>query len=424
MINNINWVAMVTIAFVVVTVFGPMTSTAAVEEFSIPLPAPVQLNIPTYDGSGQAVHPDITYFARGSAWNGYNYWMVMTPYPKGNSAFENPSIIASNNGVSSWIVPSRLTNPIDPKPSAGSNSDGELVYNEELNRMEVYNVESGAGTSYLKRRTSVNGKVWSSEQSVFNVPDYQIMSPAIIKSGSAYDMWYSDGPSCSSSTSVKYRSSPDGMKWSKAQTVKIQPDINVWHVDVQYIPSKNEYWMIYAAYPKGSTCGNTDLYFAKSKDKITWLASGNKIISRASWYNAQVYRSTLLFDEAAGILRIWISARDSGGNWRLGHTSTKVNFVPITPTPSPTPTLTPTPSPTPTHTPTPSPTPTHTPTPSPTPTPTPTPSPTPTHTPTPSPTPTPTPTPSPTPTPTPTPSPTPTHTPTPSPTPTHTPTPS
>jgi hypothetical protein len=347
MINNMNKFVLVTMAFVVVTAFGPMTSIAAVEDFSIPLPAPVQLNIPTYDGSGQAVHPDIAYFASASGWNGYKYWMVMTPYPKGNSAFENPSIIASNNGVSSWIVPSGLTNPIDPKPSAGSNSDVELVYNEELNRLEVYYVESGAGTSYLRRKTSINGKVWSSEQSVFNLPDYQIMSPAIIKSGSVYDMWYSDGASCSSGISVKYRSSTDGMKWSTAQAVNIHPSVNVWHVDVKYIPSKNEYWMIYAAYPKGSTCGNTDLYFAKSKDKINWLASGNKIISRASWYNAQVYRSTFLFDEAAGALRIWLSARDSVGNWHLGYTSTKVNSGPITPTPSPTLSPTPTPSPSP-----------------------------------------------------------------------------
>jgi hypothetical protein len=171
------------------------------------------------------------------------------------------------------------------------------------------------------------------------------MSPAIIKSGSAYNMWYSDGASCSSGISVKYRSSTDGMKWSSAQAVYIHPGVNVWHFDVKYIPSKNEYWMIYAAYPKGSTCGNTDLYFAKSKDKINWLASGNKIISRASWYNAQVYRSTFLFDEAAGALQIWLSARDSGGNWHLGYTSTKVNSVSTTPTPGPTLSPTPTPSP-------------------------------------------------------------------------------
>ena len=49
------------------------------------------LTIPTYDGSGQAVHPDVYYNASG--WKGYKYWMTMTPYPNSNSGFENPSIV-------------------------------------------------------------------------------------------------------------------------------------------------------------------------------------------------------------------------------------------------------------------------------------------------------------------------------------------
>jgi hypothetical protein len=59
----------------------------------------IKLNIPTYDGSGQAVHPDIYYNANG--WNGYYYWMAMTPYPNGDAAYENPSIIVSNDNLKS-----------------------------------------------------------------------------------------------------------------------------------------------------------------------------------------------------------------------------------------------------------------------------------------------------------------------------------
>lgn len=41
--------------------------------------------IDTYDGSGQAVHPDIAYY-------GNQYWLAVTPYPYGMEEYENPCI--------------------------------------------------------------------------------------------------------------------------------------------------------------------------------------------------------------------------------------------------------------------------------------------------------------------------------------------
>jgi len=276
----------------------------------------MQLNIPTYDGSGQAVHPDVYYNANG--WRGYKYWMVMTPYPNGNDAYENPSILVSNDGIS-WSVPQGLQNPIDPKPASGSNSDVDIVYNETADRIEIYYVESGAGTSYLIRKTSADGITWSAEKNTMLVPDYQVMSPAIIKNGSVYDMWYTGGASCSADTTVKFANSADGLNWSSPQMVNIKTDLNIWHLDVSYIPSQNEYWMVYAAYPKGSTCGNTDLYFAKSKDKINWTNYPDIIIKRGtSWDSSQIYRSTFLFNDTSNTMRIWYSAR-GGVAWHIGY---------------------------------------------------------------------------------------------------------
>jgi len=331
------------IAILSMVMFLPFVNTAAAaaEPFSIPLSPATSVTTPTYDGSGQATHPDVYYNANG--WRGYKYWMVMTPYPNGDSAYENPSVLVSNDGIS-WIVPSGLKNPIDPKPASGSNSDVDIEYNAILDRLEIYYVESGGGNSILMRRTTTDGINWSPEEIALTVPDYQIMSPAIVTSGSVYDMWYTGGANCNSDITVKYRTSTNGLSWSSAQAVNIHPGVNVWHMDVKFIPAVGEYWMIYAAYPKGSTCGNTDLYFAKSKDKINWEASGNKIIPRASYYSSQVYRST--FDVSGDLLKIWISGRTSNNVWHIGYTSSQITIVP-TPTPSPTPTVTPTPSPTP-----------------------------------------------------------------------------
>jgi hypothetical protein len=278
------------------------------------------LNTPTYEVSGQATHPDIYYNASG--WNGYKYWMGMTPYPGGNAQFENPSVLASNDGIS-WVVPGGLVNPIDLTPSAGSNSDAEIIFNEILNRLEVYYVESGAGISYFKRRTSTDGIHWSNEQDIFNVPDYQIMSPAIIRTNGVYQMWYDDASSCSApATYVRYRTSTDGLNWSGLQNVIIaQSGQNIWHIEVNYMPAMNEYWMIYAAYPAGSTCGNTELYFAKSTDKINWITYSNKILGKStSWDSGQIYRATFLYDEITDIVRVWYSARNNANIWHIGYT--------------------------------------------------------------------------------------------------------
>ena len=276
---------------------------------------------PTYDGSGQSIHPDVLFFPNG--WNGYKYWMVMSPFPNGNDDYENPSILASSDG-SSWVVPSGLINPIDPTPTNGHNCDTDMIYNDETDELWVYYLEAGAGTSYLKRRRSSDGVNWEDEEDIFNLPDYQILSPAIVKVDSTYYMWYVDSGSagCSAtSTTIKYRTSSDGINWSSAQDVNIsQPNYVVWHLDVIYVPSKSEYWMLIAAYPSGSNCGNTVLFYAKSTDRINWTTYNKKALGKGSgWDGDQIYRSTLLYDNTNDLLRVWYSGKGTSG-YRVGYT--------------------------------------------------------------------------------------------------------
>src|SRR5262245_48855354 len=70
---------------------------------------PVRLVVPTYDGSGQSVHPDVVAFPE--AWNGSKIWMTMTPYPNAEVKFENPSVLVTDDGVS-LENPTGVTNPI------------------------------------------------------------------------------------------------------------------------------------------------------------------------------------------------------------------------------------------------------------------------------------------------------------------------
>ena len=49
------------------------------------------LTVPTYDGSGQAVHPDAALTPPG--WGGATTQLFVTPYPNGDATKENPSLL-------------------------------------------------------------------------------------------------------------------------------------------------------------------------------------------------------------------------------------------------------------------------------------------------------------------------------------------
>ena len=63
------------------------------------------LDVPSFTANGKVdgvTHPDVVKF--DEPWNGYSYWMAVTPNQNGNSQFENPCLAASNDGQS-WVVP-------------------------------------------------------------------------------------------------------------------------------------------------------------------------------------------------------------------------------------------------------------------------------------------------------------------------------
>ena len=54
------------------------------------------LDIKTYDGGNEGLHPSCLYFKEG--WNGYKFWFVFTPYKGMNDAIENPCMYVSQDG--------------------------------------------------------------------------------------------------------------------------------------------------------------------------------------------------------------------------------------------------------------------------------------------------------------------------------------
>jgi hypothetical protein len=297
-------------------------------DFTVGIDEPVLTNAPTYqitptyEGSGQAVHPDVAYFPDG--WNGYKYWMAMLPYPHYGSWAENPSILVSNDG-NSWQVPPGLSNPIIYPPNPGCNADTDIVYNDDANELWVYFMRywSAAKLVKLTLMKSSDGINWSEPEYLItwnlNFTDNE-RSYAIVKQGPDWYYWAEcrDAP-----YDIYYRHSTDGKTWSNAQEITFspQPAILPWHLDVIYVSAKAEYWMLFnCPAAKGGS-----LFLAKSRDRLHWTLGLNEILSPSlfGWDNDMLYRSTLLYDSGSQLLRIWYSADDAGGEWHIGYTQTE-----------------------------------------------------------------------------------------------------
>lgn len=292
------------------------------------------LDVPTFDGSGQAVHPDVVSFP--TPWQGWEYWMAFTPYPGGNSDYENPSIAVSHDGRH-WSVPDGVANPLVPKPITGYNSDPDLTYDAVNNRLVMLYRQVGPQYNTIYSMSSTDGVHWTEPTVALRKPNHGMISPAmVLGKGTMPMVWYVDAGTAYSCT--KRRTSVRAMAantvdaltptrpgrgWSLSYAAKLeQPGYSIWHIDVTWVPSKKEYWAVYPAYRTG-TCQAEELFFAKSRDGLTWQRYQVPFMRRnaAQWTSMRVYRSSLLYFPERDALRVYISGSGGGpqGLWRLGY---------------------------------------------------------------------------------------------------------
>jgi hypothetical protein len=294
-------------------VSGSAVANAAMANASAPLLTP------TFDGSGQAMHPGIVEFA--TAWHGYKYWMCMTPYTNADARAEDPSILVSQDGLN-WEAPSGATEPV-ATPVGFNTFDADLFYDSASDQIWLYYMDSEHDGFHLKRKTSADGVNWSLAQEVLTLPLFQMLSPTVEKTQTGYALWTVNGGKLGChgpETTVELRTSTDGISWTAPQTVNLhQPGYHVWHIDVRFVPSKNEYWAVYAAYPAAS-CGTTSLFFARSSDGVNWATFFEPLLNPGTgWDSGQIYRSTILYDAGTDTLRLWYSARNKNQVWHTGY---------------------------------------------------------------------------------------------------------
>lgn len=277
----------------------------------------------TYDGSGQAVHPDILAAPFGGLDDRSR--LAITPYPWGNATMENPSLFAGSER-DGWTVPAGVTNPI-VRPSGGYLSDPDIVWNPDGGEMWVY-YRHVTNANHILLVTSRDGVSFSAPTNVASGPNHTIVSPTVVRrSPHEWLMWsVNSGPiGCgAASTTVELRRSRDGVSWSAPSAVALsQPGVFAWHIDVQWIEALGEYWAVFNGKVRGS-CTTDALYLATSADGVTWRTYRTPVLRAGviPELGDIVYRATFAYDAERDLVAFWHSgARYQKGRyeWRAAY---------------------------------------------------------------------------------------------------------
>lgn len=269
---------------------------------------PILLKTPTYDGSGHTVHPDVLYIPSGFGSRKWRYWMAHTPMPKRDDRFENPSILASHDGIK-WEEVG--TNPVVPAPAGANdhNSDVDLVYFNNQIWMyyrETRRVEPRQNRVYLTKTN--DGVDWTAPTQVLygtNDPA-EFMSPTVVHDGSTFHMWTVDG-----SNNLVKRTSTGGTSWSSATgctVIGLPHDEEVWHVNVLQANGRFEMALCSGLTVDGVFKNN--LWYAYSDDGLLWRV-GNKMMNRLYDFEFEKhYHGALRQTDNANVYQLWYSALD------------------------------------------------------------------------------------------------------------------
>lgn len=285
-----------------------------------PVPAS-PLITPTYDGSGQATHPSVIHVPEG--FGGYEYWMAFTPYAGSNDDLENPSILASHDGIT-WRVPNGLINPIDSVHGAAWNADPEL----ELADGVLYcfwRYWDGAN-GHLMVRTSTDGVHWTPKQLCDTGSGHFWTSPAIVKLGDTWHAWVEG--TVATVKRVLYTTAPAITgPWSAVQVCTLgglPTGREPWHLGVERHLGR---WLIVISDTQAGATGTAGrLVLGSSDDGVTFTLSPAIMMPGGSWADFTLYRPTMQID--GDDTHLWFGGNSTAGAWRIGHAVVPTRLFP------------------------------------------------------------------------------------------------
>jgi hypothetical protein len=209
-------------------------------------------------------------------------------------------------------------------PSSGYLSDPDLVYVPELGELWMYYRQVDTQNRILLVR-STNGVTWGAPVPVASAPNHALISPAVVhRAPGDWLMWSVNGgpKGCADTRAfVELRRSRDGIAWSAPESLSIaQRAMMPWHIEVQWIPSRGEFWALYNVKDAGS-CATPALYLATSPDGVHWTTYPSPVLARGALPDLAtiVYRSTFDYDPATDEIRFWYSGAtwaDEQWTWR------------------------------------------------------------------------------------------------------------
>lgn len=272
--------------------------------------------MPTYDGSKQCVHPDVI-DGRATPF-GRRYVMVMEPYPDGQAAYENPSIVVSDDAVH-WMVPDGLVNPVVPARAGGGWHSDAAIAMRGAELLLYYRYNSGQGESSLLLRSSIDGIRWSAEETLLRFPvSGAFASPSVFEAQGQLAMVYVD----TLGERLYLMMSDDGRHWGPPELLLAFP--GAWHACARRVDG-----IVQLLINDGSRlhlvrcaaeCG------WRAYDGATWRAphEAQALLepSADGWDDALIYHGAQL--QQRDILHLWYSAKSTRGEWRIGYTHVAV----------------------------------------------------------------------------------------------------
>ncbi|MBF0285645.1 MAG: hypothetical protein HQL51_14435 [Magnetococcales bacterium] len=300
---------------------------------SVADPPPAPLETPTFDGSGQATHPDVLCPKR--PWNGHRWWMVMTPFPFNQEGLENPSLLVSDDGRR-WEVPPGVVNPLVPTPKHGFHADPDALLSPDGRSLWIYYLHTIRHQDQrLLRLVSDDGRLWRGPETLLTVPYQEIRSPAIVHWSEGGDgtaegwflMWCVDMTG-GDAPRIVWRKSRDGAVWSPPWPVKFdRPGWFPSHLDVQWDGWRGAFVMVAQLAPEGG--GGQALYLAQSRDGIDWRIGRRPLLApwdAPPWASLTLYRASLLPRDDGG-LDLWYGARGPGNVNRIAFLALAATMV-------------------------------------------------------------------------------------------------
>ena len=278
---------------------------------------------PTYDGSKQAVHPDILVFPK--KFRGFKYLLCYDPFPNGDPSKENPSIYVSNEkdkGYTNSIEGELIPNPISGVPAKGwFNSDSDFIFWRD--KIWLYWRQGRIADNYrqLMVRRSADLIHWDEAKVLwaYEGAATRYCSPAFVPEDNEIHAWFVNASDYTLHL-FEMRNGETPIHVTQCNfTLPLKR--RLWHIDVAKL-SNGEYWAL-ACDREG------DLWFARSIDKINWIVHYPPVLKpkKSSWDCGRIHRATFAVYE--GKIMVWYGACDKSSTWHCGYTETNVKGLDI-----------------------------------------------------------------------------------------------